>query len=276
MMAAACGLGFAPPVIAHEYWLSPSRYAARAGEAVTIMAATGEGFAGHLLPYARARTADFHLRSARTFDLGPVATEGDSILARFIAPDDSGAVVVLVSTPSPIEVPAAKFETYLAEDGLEAVSEARARAGKSGEPGRERFRRCAKSWIAGTDAKGGPAPATRLLRPAGLPFEIVPIHDPGMGDDARRVSHVRAASRFRECSSMPGANRSRTSSSRSRPASRSEVDPVAAVRTDARGRAVLALPGGGEWLVSAVHMVPSSAPGTDWESYWASLTFARP
>ena len=39
----------------------------------------------------------------------------------------------------------------------------------------------------------------------------------------------------------------------------------------------------GEWLVSTVHMLPvaagtKTAPGTpaaDWESTWASLTFAR-
>jgi hypothetical protein len=32
----------------------------------------------------------------------------------------------------------------------------------------------------------------------------------------------------------------------------------------------------GEWLVSLVDMVPSAEPSeADWESTWASLTFAR-
>jgi uncharacterized GH25 family protein len=264
-------LGSAPETLAHEYWLSPSRYAAHAGQEVRITAATGEGFAGHRLPYAEARTAEFQLRSSMIFDLAPLATEGDSILARFIAPDDRGAVVVLVSTPSPIELPAAKFETYLAEDGLEAVIAARARTGASAEPGRERFRRCAKSWIAGPKA----SLASRILEPAGLPFEIVPRNDPGVGETFEVLLtfegqpipgvlvHAWRQPLARELLPEPAA-------------SRSEVDHVAAVRTDARGRAVLPISGGGEWLVSAVHMVPSAAPGTDWESYWASLTFARP
>jgi hypothetical protein len=59
------------------------------------------------------------------------------------------------------------------------------------------------------------------------------------------------------------------------PASRREVEPAVAVRTDAQGRAVLPIAGGGEWLISAVHMVPSQEAGADWESSWASLTFAR-
>jgi uncharacterized GH25 family protein len=269
VMVAATIVSSAPRVLAHEYWLSPSRYVARAGDPVAIASATGEGFAGPILPYARARIADFHLRSARIFPLAPVAAEGDSILARFVAADDSGTVVVLLSTPSAIELPADKFETYLVEDGLEAVIEARARAGKRGEPGRERFRRCAKTWIAGTVS------ASRLLRPAGLPFEIVPIHDPGMGEthevsvlfDGEPIDGVlvHAWRQPLDADLQPEP-----------PASRGEVDHVAAVRTDARGRAVLALSGGGEWLVSAVHMVPSTEPDTDWESYWASLTFARP
>jgi hypothetical protein len=33
----------------------------------------------------------------------------------------------------------------------------------------------------------------------------------------------------------------------------------------------------GEWLVGVVHMVSCPAPAqADWQSYWASLTFARP
>jgi hypothetical protein len=63
---------------------------------------------------------------------------------------------------------------------------------------------------------------------------------------------------------------------------RDSVAVAQAVRSDANGDVRLDVGAPGEWLVSAVHMLPASqtqhAPGTpdaDWESTWASLTFAR-
>jgi hypothetical protein len=50
-----------------------------------------------------------------------------------------------------------------------------------------------------------------------------------------------------------------------------------AARTDAQGRVRLPLGGSGVWLVKAVHMIAAPAgSGADWESFWASLTFALP
>ncbi len=57
---------------------------------------------------------------------------------------------------------------------------------------------------------------------------------------------------------------------------RGRPDKVTA-RTDAKGRAVLKLDRPGFWLVKAVQMIPAPADaGADWESFWASLTFALP
>lgn len=43
-------------------------------------------------------------------------------------------------------------------------------------------------------------------------------------------------------------------------------------RTGADGRVRLPISADGMWLVKAVHIVPD---GADWQSYWASLTFAK-
>jgi Domain of unknown function (DUF4198) len=48
------------------------------------------------------------------------------------------------------------------------------------------------------------------------------------------------------------------------------------VRTDAEGRARVALPSAGPWLLNAAHMVDSTTANLHWLSWWASLTFARP
>jgi uncharacterized GH25 family protein len=48
------------------------------------------------------------------------------------------------------------------------------------------------------------------------------------------------------------------------------------IRTDAAGRARVALPRPGLWLIKAVHMIPAPPDaGARWESLWASLTFRR-
>jgi len=50
---------------------------------------------------------------------------------------------------------------------------------------------------------------------------------------------------------------------------------VAAVRSDASGEASVVIRAAGSWLVDTVEMVPASAEsGADWESVWASLSFA--
>jgi uncharacterized GH25 family protein len=45
-------------------------------------------------------------------------------------------------------------------------------------------------------------------------------------------------------------------------------------RTDAAGKAVISLHGGGKFLLNAVHMQETPPErAAKWESYWASLTF---
>ena len=45
-------------------------------------------------------------------------------------------------------------------------------------------------------------------------------------------------------------------------------------RTDAEGRAMVSLDGGGVFLLSAVHLQAAAPEGeVEWESHWASLTF---
>jgi uncharacterized GH25 family protein len=57
-------------------------------------------------------------------------------------------------------------------------------------------------------------------------------------------------------------------------AARDSVGSSAEARSDGAGRVSLRLDGAGEWLVSAVHMVPARGrEDADWESTWASLTF---
>ena len=153
---------------------------------------------------------------------------------------------------------------------------ARAGVGFAGEakqatpsPGRERYRRCAKLWFAGTSD-------LIARRAIGLPLEIVPTTPPG--DAAALRVRVLWNGRPLAGALLQTWRQPWTDAGRTRPLTeRDTVAVMQKVKTDTRGEAVLDVRESGEWLVSVVHMVPSSVPAeADWESTWSSMTFGRP
>jgi uncharacterized GH25 family protein len=251
----------------HEFWLSPSRYRAAARDTVEISAFIGTGFRGDLKPYAATRVLHFQLRMAQVVDVAHLARNGDAIMARFVAPDAGGALAAYEGNFADIELPAEEFDRYLRLEGLDEPLQARA-AVATPQIGRERYARCGKTWIAGRDPG-------RLFAPVGLTFELVPIADPSRSDTIA----VRALFRGKPLAGTLVRAWRRPLARTGRPfdpAKRDSVPPVAEVRTNADGLATIPARGAGEWLLSTVHMIPSAdVKEADWESYWASLTFAR-
>ena len=256
----------AAPAHAHEYWLAPSTYHATAGEHVQVTAYVGTGFRGELKPFAATRALRFIARGATLEDLRKTSVNGDDVFGRWTATDDGGATIAYESNFVEIELAAPEFDRYLELEGLDAVRKER---GNTKQSGRERYARCPKTWIAGRDAK-------RATTPAGLTLELVPRADPSAAGPLDLDLLYRGkplAGALVRAWSHPLAAAMRPTEG----ATRDSVGPVIEGRTDAAGHVRLVLPRGGEWLVSAVHMVPSRDPrSSDWESFWASLTFARP
>lgn len=261
-------LACAAPARAHEFWLTPSRYVAGAGDTLDVRAFVGTGFRGEARPYAPTRVLRFEARTSMTLDLAPLGTNGDLRFARFVMPDDGGALVVYRSNFVPIELPAAEFDRYLVLEGLDGPHAARERQGAAAGPGRERYARCGKTWVAGRDH-------ARATRVAGLPLEIVPLADPtAPGPLNVRVlfrGKPLAGALLRAWRQPLGAGVVPRDA-----ASRDSVGPTLEARTSGRGEASLMLDGAGEWLISTAHMIPSEdRAAADWESQWSSITFAR-
>jgi uncharacterized GH25 family protein len=260
-------VALAAPARAHEFWLSPSRYRAGAGDTVEVSAYIGTGFRGELKPYTVPRVVRFTLRAAKELDVSKLARNGDRVMARFVTPDAGGALLAYEGNFADIELPGPEFEAYLKLEGLEGPLTARRRAGTTG-PGRERYARCGKTWVAGGETR-------RLLSPVGLTFELTPIADP----TREGAVAVRATYRGRPLAGSLVRAWRRPVGAGERPfdpATRDSLGPVAQARTDRDGIAQLALSGAGEWMLSTVHMIPSADhQEADWESYWASLTFVR-
>jgi uncharacterized GH25 family protein len=259
-------LAVSVPAHAHEYWLAPSAYRAAAGDTVTIGAWVGTGFRGERKAYAPSRVRRFERYGPSRTNLADTTHQGDTVWARFVA-GRGGTLVAYESNFAHLEMPAGDFDRYLEEEGLNGPRATR-RADTLAAPVRERYARCPKTWIAGADT-------TAASVPRGLTLEIVPVADPlAAGPLEIRVLFQGAPLRgaLVRAWNQPLARGVQPADA----AVRDSVTYSHAVRTNAEGVARVPIDRPGEWLLSVVHMIPCTARAeADWESWWASFTFAR-
>lgn len=246
----------ASPGLAHDFWIRPSRHRAASGDVIRVHLKVGEHLKGDPVRRNPARMESFTA-------VGPggevplPGLDGTDPAGLFKAAGPGAYTFVYRGRPSNLELPAAKFEAYLREEGLESVLEARRAAGESGRPGRERFVRCAKALVKiGDGAMGG------FEGPVHLRLELIPEADPMLPAETRELplrvvfegrplAHAKLVA---QCEGDPGR----------------EI----AARSDAEGRVRLRLDRPGRWMVKTVHMVRlTGVPDADWESLWASLSF---
>jgi uncharacterized GH25 family protein len=268
--SALVALGAIAPAVAraHEYWLATSPAAPAPGDTVAVRSYVGTGFRGDLRPWLAERAVRF----GRSDDAAPVRPDAaraavDTVWTRVVA-REAGTLVWYESNFIGIELPAEEFDAYLKSEGLDAVVRARERQGDARGPGRERYRRACKTWIAGADT-------SQLAAERGLPLEILALTDPRAPRPLKLCvladGEPVAGALIRAWRQPLGEGGRPTDASR-----RAPVAVATEARTDAKGDVTLALEGAGEWLVSVVRMVPSARPqDSEWESTWASLTFFR-
>ncbi len=273
MVALACAFGGAPAARAHEWWLEPAHFAASAPETVTVAAFAGMGFHGERKAFATARVARMALSAdGTTRELPSSGIPGTDVFARVPAADlgRGPAVVALETHFAQLTLAAAEFDEYLRAEGLDGPLAAR--RGAPRDSVRERYARCARIWLRGGERAAGST---------GLTFELLPRSDPTResAGAARRPLEVQVLLRGRP---LPGAlvrawRRPLDHADVPAPAdARDSVAVFASARSDARGIARVPVHGAGEWLLAAVHMERSDDPAAaDWQSFWASLTFAR-
>jgi|CXWL01.1.fsa_nt_gi uncharacterized GH25 family protein len=245
---------WAGPVLAHDLWISPSTFRPVPGEVVRVQLLVGDqpASAEPVIrdPARLLRLSAFEAAGAET----PVPGFDGQYPAGLWKPTAAGpAILIYESSPRPIELPAERFDHYLAEEGLEPIAAERARRGESATAGRELYSRSVKALV-----QVGEGPLRD--RVVGLPLEFVLDEVPAGKASARLLWRGRPA---------PGAL----------------VEAVAldgeptrlATRSDREGRVSFALPRGGRWLLATVHM-ERLEPGqnAEWRSTWTSLAFELP
>ncbi len=239
---------------AHDFWIEPSTFRPAVRQTMTASLRVGQDFVGDAVPRSSQLLDSFIVRDAA----GERTVNGfeNQDPAGYLRVEKTGlAMIGYRSKPYPLELAADKFEAFLRSEGLESISELRARRGESQKPDREWFYRYAKAVVAAESVAG------TFDRPFGYRFEIIPESNP------LSASPLRLRLVFE---GKPLAGALVTAIHRDDPAARLSA------RSDSHGRVAFSLPKAGVWLVKSVHMVPAPAgSNVDWESLWASLTFER-
>ncbi|MBI4469335.1 MAG: DUF4198 domain-containing protein [Acidobacteria bacterium] len=258
LLVAASVLGSAP-LFAHDLWIEPTTFAPDPGQVVGVRLRVGEDLLGDPVPRNPALVNQFVVEDAG--GRKPVIGRDGADPAGFFRVAMPGLLVIgYLSNPSAIEMEAEKFNRYLKEEGLDAVSALRARREESTAGARELYSRCAKSLV----LSGSPnkEQGDRLI---GLPLELMAELNP-YAIRAGEELPVRLTYEKR-----PLAGALVVAVNRLNPAEKQSAC------TDSHGRVRFRVRSGGLWLVKAVHMVPAPAgANAEWSSFWASLTFELP
>jgi uncharacterized GH25 family protein len=248
----------AVPVAAHEFWLDPSTYRPKVGEPVAISIRIGQYFKGTSFPFLREEFRRFVAVDARG-ETPVKGVDGDDPAVIMTFPRPGLVILAHYSTPETLIFEAwDKFQAYLAMEGLDHIGLLHRRQGKPMTGITEVYSRCAKLLL-DVGSGGGDD------RAVGLPLELVAERNPYRLTAGEKLP-VRLLYQGR-----PIAGLQITAISKTDPAKRHNV------RTDAAGRAEIALPTAGPWLLNAVHMIePAAGEKAHWTSFWASLNFDRP
>ena len=244
------------PLCAHDMWIEPTSFLPDAGKIIGVRLRVGQDFLGDPIPRDPALIE--HFISIDSTGRKPVYGRDGADPAGLVRVAEPGALILgYQSRPKPLVSPAAKFNQYLNEEGLDAITELRARRNQTSSEASETFSRCAKSLLYNGMPTG--AQADRVL---GFTLELVTEKNPyalGAGQDLP----VRLIYEGRPLAGTLVVAMNR-------------MNPSAGLtaRTDKNGRVTFRLPQDGMWLIKAVHMVPAPAgAGAEWASFWASTTF---
>ena len=170
-----------------------------------------------------------------------------------------GTYVVGASlSPRQIALSGADFNSYLKEDGIPDVLNARTLNGELGKAVRERYQKHVKAVLQVGDAR-----TNAFSVVLGYPAEIVPLSNPyasTIGDTLAVRALVDGKAVVNQLVIAGGERDGRA------------LEEVRA-RSDADGVARFALSGPGKWYIKFIHMVPVSGDSVNYESKWATMTF---
>lgn len=245
------------PLRAHDLWIIPESFRPRPASTAAVEVRIGETFPVSMNAPSASFTRFALVSAAGEAGMTDARKQGKALVARFLAPSEGTAAIVLEGPPRHIELPPDVFKDYVLHEGLAHVHEERIRRGETARTGREDYSRHAKALIRPA-AGGGVA-----TRPAGLELELVPALDPyDLGPGQPLPVTVLFGGK-----PLAGVELR----------AYAEGGPVHRVRTAEDGTAILVLDRAGPWCVAFIHSARcTDCPNAEWRSYFGTLVFELP
>jgi uncharacterized GH25 family protein len=267
MLAVAAALSWAAGARAHDFWVQPDAFWTTAGALTPFTLQVGHGLARQRSPIPLARVLRFSATAPdgavsdlrARLRLGGAGQDGDLRLS------SAGPQVLVLQTDDRAEshLPALRYNDYLKAEGLTPALALRARTRRTDMDGSENYSRQAKALVQVGPAGGSQA---QVLRPIGLPLEIVPEHSP-YAQPRSATLPVRVIFEGRP---LAGALVKLTDLAH-------DAAPAEMHRTDAAGRATFTMPARGQWLLNVIWTKPQpKTRETDFETVFSSLSFGFP
>lgn len=241
---------------AHEFWIEPQSFHVAHPGGLRIGLWLGERFDGNSFRRNEELIDRFELVGPGGASPVVGLSGAKTSFARVEQPGIH--IVTYQSRPVHHQMAAKSFDAYLRSEGLGHIADLRAQRSESQTIGRERFSRCAKSLIC-----AGESAAIGFDRVVGLPLEIVPMTNPL----DNRLDAIRVRVTFE---GQPAAGARLVAVTKHAP------NLLEVVTTDKDGIAVVRIDRPGVWMLTTIHMRSvDDDDQSDWESFWASLTFER-
>ncbi len=246
---------------AHDLFLKLDTYFLRTNSKVTVRLLNGT-FQASEGAVARDRMHDVSLFGSEVPSPANESIawrdEGNTTLME-IQTAGAGTYVVGISTkPREITLKAADFNDYLRHDGLPDILAARKRHNELGKDSREQYSKHVRAIFQVGDRR-----TEGYKTPLNYPVEIIPQQNPY----SLRVGKTLPVLCLLD--GRPLVNQFVIAGWESKNGKVVEVN----TRTDAKGIARFKLTNTGKWFVKMIHMEPSSEPGFNYESKWATSTF---
>lgn len=247
---------------AHDMFLRAERFVVPPNSEVVVRLLNGT-FSQSENAIVRSRVRDASIVGPRAripIDMSTWTESGDTTTFR-VRVGASGTYAVGVSTtPSMIALPADTFNMYLREDGIPDILAQRRTKKELDKPARERYHKHVKAILQVGDSLGRSFDAV-----FGYPAEIIPLANPyGL----RRGGSLRVRVLV---DGKPVPNQYILFGGRDASGGRIEQRNT---RSAADGTARIPLASAGDWYIKFIHMTRVTADTVDYESKWATLTFA--
>jgi hypothetical protein len=250
--------------LASEFWLLPSRFFVMAGSQHNLHIFVGDDFVGERWSGKSTRLVSLkQYTSTDSADLTTTATSADTLHTAITFQKPGLHMLALTTTNVFAEMASDRFTAYLQEAGLDHALTLRRQRGETKNPGRELYRRCAKTLLLAGSAS---LHDSTFAQASGQALELIPEQNPY----ALKAGAALTVRVLYEGKPLPRA----LVQIWQRGAPNQTITRRTKLYTNQNGRVLFHLSAPGSYMLSTVCMWPTTDRKTaDWQSTWATFTF---